>query len=283
MKKIVVLGSNGQLGSCFRDIEFEFTDYDLHFFSSKQIDITDFVKIEQIFSKFKFNYCINCAAYTSVDLAEEEKDKAFKVNVEGIKNLVEVCNKFNVCLVSFSTDYVFDGKQKKPYTELCKPNPINYYGKTKFEGEKAILNSSNKFFIIRVSWLYSRNGNNFIKTIINLTKTKKEIGVVSDQYGTPTSAESLVYFVLHIIKLDSKDYGLYHFSNRGIVSWYDIAKSIIKNLNLTTTIKPIGTNEFITKANRPNFSCLNLTKTENTFNFFIEDWEKELKKHLSNE
>ena len=168
MKKIVVFGSNGQLGSCFRDEEFKFTDYELHFFSSKQFDITDLVKIEQIFSKFKFNYCINCAAYTSVDLAEEEKDKAFKVNVEGIKNLVKACNQFNVCLVSFSTDYVFDGKQNMPYSELCKPNPINYYGKTKYEGEKVILNSSNKFFIIRISWLYSKNGNNFINTHLYL-------------------------------------------------------------------------------------------------------------------
>ena len=268
MKKIVVLGSNGQLGLSFKDLELEFKDYKLFFFSSKQVDITNVKKLEQTFFKFKFSYCINCAAYTAVDSAETQKEKSFKVNVEGVKNLVEVCNLFNVCLISFSTDYVFDGKQKKPYTELCKPSPINYYGKTKYEGEKLILSLSEKFFIVRVSWLYSKNANNFVKTIINLSKTKKEIAVVSDQFGAPTSTESLVRFILHIIETDSKDYGLYHFSNKGIVSWYDIAKSIIKNLNLKTIVKPIGTNQFITNAKRPSFSCLNLSKTENTFNFF---------------
>lgn len=272
--RILVTGSNGQLGTCIKDIDNNM--FDIHYVNSTELDITNKQKVKEFFEKHKLDWCVNCAAYTAVDKAESEYDNAYKVNVSGVKNLAESCIKYNVKLVHISTDFVFDGEHNKPYKESDPTNPISVYGDTKLKGEHALSNSLKEYFILRTSWLYSEHGSNFLKTMLRLSKDKTQLGVVGDQIGTPTYAKDLAKAIFHIISNDISDYGIYHYSNNGVASWYDFAKAIFDISNINIQLNNITTAQFPTPAKRPYFSVLDKTKIETTLKQKAPYWRDSL-------
>lgn len=277
MTRVLVTGSDGQLGMCIREIQSQYPGVSFCFTNKEELDITKKGELKTFFSSNKIDWCINCAAYTNVDKAEEEPDKARRINTKGPQVLAEVTNKYNVSLIHVSTDFVFDGKQKSPYKENDKTNPVNIYGKTKLEGEQKVAIFNPQHFIIRTSWLYSKYNRNFLKTMLNIATEKKKINVVSDQFGSPTNATDLAQAFLKIISSDSKSYGIYHYSNEGVVSWFEFAKTIFKEKQLNIELKPIETKNYITLAKRPLYSVLDKTKIKKTFNLDIPFWKDSLK------
>jgi len=279
-KNILVTGANGQLGSeikylsKFHNINFTFTDIE-------ELDITSMDEIEGFFSSQEFGYIINCAAYTAVDKAEEEKEEADLANHIAVKNLAVMSSKFNAKLIHISTDFVFDGSSSIPFTEEDKTNPLSVYGKTKLAGEKAVLKHGSEVIIIRTSWLYSSFGNNFVKTMIGLTKKRDSIGIVFDQLGTPTYARDLAEAVLNII--NSQDFltGVYHYSNEGVASWYDFTKAIVEIAGIKCSIDPIETYQYPTPAKRPAYSILNKAKIKKVYNMEIPYWKTSLEKCIN--
>ena len=209
MKRVLVTGGNGQLARCLNDVVNSLTEYEFIFASSSDLNITNKAQINSFFDQNSFSYCINCAAYTAVDKAEEESERAFKVNATGADNLAKVCEEKDVILVHISTDFVFDGEQACSYEESDITNPINVYGASKLKGEQLIQENLRQYFILRTSWLYSEYGANFLKTMLRLGNEKEELNVVSDQIGSPTYAKDLARAILKIIEVDSKDYGIY--------------------------------------------------------------------------
>jgi dTDP-4-dehydrorhamnose reductase len=274
--RILVTGSHGQLGRCIQDLaienpkeEFVFTDY-------QELDITQTDKVNDFFANRSFDYCINCAAYTSVDTAENEPDIVFKINAEGPKNLAKACLDFGCILIHISTDFVFDGTKKTPYTEEDIPNPINVYGASKLKGELNLKQILDKYFIIRTSWVYSEHGSNFLKTMLRLGKERDELKVVNDQMGSPTYAADLAAFIIFLIIHKKDEYGLFHFSNQGSISWYDFAKTILKLISSNCEILPITTVDYPTAAIRPSYSVLDKTKVKKLFKIDIPEWEASL-------
>ncbi|MEI0698292.1 dTDP-4-dehydrorhamnose reductase [Brachyspira intermedia] len=258
-----IIGKNGMLA---KDILYTFDKNSIEYVATdSDIDITN-IDILNNFSKDKnIKTIINCSAYTKVDLAEDEKDICYKVNGEGVKNIAEIASNIKSDLIHFSTDYVFDGESTKPYTEEDKTNPINIYGKSKLEGENYAL-SYNKSIVIRVSWLYGINGNNFVKTMIKLMNSKESIKVVNDQFGSPTFTQNVSEEIFNLVDKKSFYYGLYHYTNEGNISWYDFANSIYKIgkeynvINNYCKINPCTTGEYLTKAKRPKYSVLSVEK-----------------------
>jgi len=281
MKKILVTGSNGQLGSCIKIKSKEQKTLDFVFLDSKGLDVTNSKQIDEVFSNNNFDYCINCAAYTAVDQAEDESDIAYNINTLGAKNLAEASKKYKVTLIHVSTDFVFNGQAQVPYKETDITNPLGVYGSTKLEGEKEIQSKLPEHYIIRTSWLYSEFKNNFLKTMLNLASKKDALGVVNDQFGTPTNANDLSEAILKIIISEKKEYGLYHFSNLGETTWYEFAKAIFDLTNTNIKLTPISTEQYKTKALRPKYSVLDKTKIIKTFDLNILNWEKSLKKHFN--
>jgi dTDP-4-dehydrorhamnose reductase len=284
MAKILVTGSNGQLGSELQKLSdntsgnFIFTDIDT-------LDITDYPSLEKFCLSHNFKIIINCAAYTAVDKAESDTDKAYAINCTAVKNLTQVARLLDATLIQISTDYVFDGAANTPYSETDAINPISVYGKTKAAGEKEAL-LYDKSVIIRTAWLYSTFGNNIVKTILKLSKERNSLGFVFDQTGTPTYAEDLAKAILTIVDDTFKEgtkAGIYHFSNEGVCSWYDVAYEIIHYTNnKNCSIKPIETHEYPTPAKRPAYSVLNKQKIRNTFGIKIPHWRDSLQKCLNN-
>lgn len=274
--KILITGANGQLGRCLQDVAVQFPDYDFHFKSSTELDITSKAGIESLFEDEKFDYCINCAAYTAVDKAETDKENAFLVNAEAVKYLAEACMAHNTVLIHISTDFVFDGTKAEPYTEEDIPNPLNVYGASKLKGEQHVQHLLNKYFIIRTSWVYSEYGNNFVKTMIRLGLEKDEISVVDDQIGSPTYAGDLAEVIMKIISSKAISYGLYHYSNKGEISWYDFAFEIFKWSNLKTKVNKIISSEYQTIAKRPIYSVLNTCKLARIYEQNIFKWKERL-------
>ena len=281
MIKILVTGGNGQLAQCLKDVVNHQDELDVDFQDLPDLDITNKQQLESYFSNNELDYCINCAAYTAVDLAEEQSDLAYAVNAEGPKNLAEVCKKYQVKLLHISTDFVFDGNKQTPYLETDMPNPLGVYGASKWQGERYIQEVMEEYFIIRTSWLYSEYGNNFMKTMLKLSETREEISVVSDQFGSPTYAGDLAEVLIKIVLSSSISYGIYHYSNGGIVSWYDFAVEIFKQFGKPIEVKPIKTEGYPTAAKRPKFSVLNTIKIENNFDCTIKDWQGSLKSKFS--
>ncbi|PKD21584.1 dTDP-4-dehydrorhamnose reductase [Salegentibacter salinarum] len=277
MKNILVTGANGQLGACFKKIEGNYPDFNFEFKSSAEADITDKSKLQQLFSEMNFDWIINCAAYTNVEKAESEEEKAFKINAEAGKKLAEVCEENQAILVHFSTDYVFDGKAEKPYKETDKTNPINVYGASKLKGELAIAEVLKEHFIFRTSWLYSEFGHNFYKTILRKIEEKAELNITTSQTGTPTNANDLAEFVMEIIATENKNFGLYHFSNSGKATWYDFAKAILEFTGNSKKIRLNESNKFKTIAARPDYSVLDKTKIQQKFQKQIPEWKVSLK------
>lgn len=271
-RKVLVTGYKGQLGSelkelsCKSNNEFIFTDVD-------ELDITELSSADKFLKNSPVDYIINCAAYTAVDKAENDYETAYKVNALAPKNLAVLSSEKNIRLIHISTDFVFDGRKSLPYKEDDTENPLSVYGKTKLDGEKEIFSNTNSAVIIRTSWLYSTYGNNFVKTMIRLGKERKELGVIFDQTGTPTYARDLAGVILNII--DNGDFSknqLYHYSNEGVASWYDFAKSVMDMAGLGAVVKPIETSQYPTPAKRPHYSVLNKSKIKNHFNIVIPHW-----------
>ena len=225
----------------------------------------------------KIDYCINCAAYTAVDKAETEVEKAFEINAKGAKNLALVCNAQDAILIHISTDFVFDGNKTEPYTETDVPKPISVYGASKLQGEVEVQKTLKKHFIIRTSWLYSEHGANFMKTMLRLAEIRDEISVVSDQIGTPTYAGDLADVILKIIRSKQQNFGLYHYSNEGVASWYDFAKAIFEASDLKVKTIPIKTEAYPTPAKRPVYSVMDKTKITSILGVETRNWQDSLK------
>lgn len=280
MLKILVTGKDGQLGQCIKSVAYKYPNLEFSFKSSSELDITNKVKVESAFSVQQYDYCINCAAYTNVDNAETEKELAHNINAVGSKNLAEECLKHQVTLVHISTDFVFDGKGSVPYTENSETQPLGIYGKTKLEGEEIISKFLKKYFIIRTSWLYSEFGNNFLKTMLRLASDREELGVVNDQIGSPTYAIDLANVVLRLIEDKNTSYGIYHYSNEGVISWYDFAKEIFRLSKSTIKLNKIETKDYPTKAERPQYSVLDTSKIKHFTD--ISNWKDSLFKAILN-
>lgn len=272
--KLLITGANGQLGRCLQDVAKGFTDHEFHFKTSQELDITKKEQIDNLFAQEKYDYCINCAAYTAVDKAETDQDNAFLVNAEAVKYLAEACKAQNTILIHVSTDFVFNGSKTTPYTEEDIPNPINVYGASKLKGEQNVQKVLEKYFIIRTSWVYSEYGNNFVKTMLRLGAERDELSVVNDQIGSPTYAGDLAKAIIEIISLKATNYGLYHYSNEGAVSWYDFAKAIFKSKDMNVKVNPIPSTAYPTAAKRPMFSVMETAKVSEFVK--IRCWEKGL-------
>ena len=281
MKTVLVTGSNGQLGESIKSLKSFNPKVNFIFANRIDLDITESTELESFFNKNTIDWCVNCAAYTQVDLAEKETDKAFSINAQGSKNLAEVCNKNKTKLIHISTDFVFDGNGNKPYTEDNKTNPINVYGLSKLQGEIEIRKALKEHVIIRTSWLYSEHGKNFLKTMLRLSETKNEISVVNDQIGSPTYAGDLAEIIMLIVEKDIEDYGLYHFCNKGETSWHGFAKEIFRLTESNIDVKPILSSDFKTEAKRPSYSVMCTNKIENILGLNIENWKISLTKALS--
>ncbi|WP_338357113.1 dTDP-4-dehydrorhamnose reductase [Yeosuana marina] len=281
MITILVTGGNGQLASCIKDVEKQYDDLNVIYTDYLELDICDLNQVQAFFKTNKqINYCINCAAYTAVDKAETEVEKAFEINAKGAKNLALACNEYGVILIHISTDFVFDGEKREPYIETDLAKPISVYGASKLQGELEILQILKEHFIIRTSWLYSEYGGNFMKTMLRLAETREEISVVSDQIGTPTYAGDLAQVVIDIINLKSHNYGVYHYSNEGVASWFDFAKAIFEETNTEIKVNSINTEDYPTPAKRPDFSVMDKTKIKTALKIEIPFWRDSLENVL---
>ncbi|WP_417444246.1 dTDP-4-dehydrorhamnose reductase [Joostella sp.] len=258
MIKVLVTGANGQLGRTIQKYKENYKGVEFIFCDSKELDITNKDSIASVFNKYKFDCCINCAAYTNVEQAEAKPEKAFLVNAEGVKNLAQVCKLHKVTLVHISTDYVFDGNKLTPYRIDDLPNPINEYGKSKLKGEQFIQEQLEEYFIIRTSWLYSREfGKNFYRTILEKAKKEKELFITDAQTGCPTDTQNLTEYILMLILREYREkyYGIHHFCDKEILTWYSFAKKIIEENHLKD-LKITKDNSYKTLAIRPKYSVL---------------------------
>lgn len=271
---ILVTGSKGQLGSEIKGLSSNYS-YNFFFTDRLNIDITNKDNIKDFCQTNNINVIINCAAYTAVDKAESDTENADLVNRKAVKKLAIVSSELNIKLIHISTDYVFDGRNFKPYKEEFQVNPQGVYGKTKLEGELELININPKnSLIIRTSWVYSYYGNNFVKTMLRLGKEKDSLGVVFDQIGTPTYALHLAKIILDIIpQIENEKVEIVNFSNEGVVSWYDFAKEIMKMAKIDCKINPIESFQYPTPAVRPHFSVLNKAKIKAMFNVEIPYWK----------
>ena len=285
---VLVTGANGQLGQSLQFIAPNYPEIDFVFCSSADLDISDLKNCQKVFSKINPDFCINAAAYTAVDKAESEPEKAQLINVIGAKNIAEICKAHNTILLHVSTDFVFDGTSTalsvtKGYTEDDIPNPTGVYGQTKLDGEKAIQATFDNYFIVRTSWVYSQFGNNFMKTMLRLGSERDSISVVNDQIGTPTNAVDLAQVLVKIIIYNTQHptfgtFGIYNFSNEGQCSWYDFAKKIFEINKIKIDLQSIPTTSFPTLAKRPKYSVLDKAKIKDAFGIEIKNWEESLKK-----
>ncbi|QBO57517.1 dTDP-4-dehydrorhamnose reductase [Chryseobacterium salivictor] len=277
MKKILVIGSNGQLGSCFKKLAPDFENqFEFRFADSQELNITERRAVEDFFEDYKPDFCINAAAYTAVDLAEKEADKAFAVNADGVANVAEACKASRTVLIHISTDYVFDGESNISYSEDNFTNPQGVYGASKLKGEELALENNPQTMVIRTSWLYSEFNKNFVKTMLNLFSTKDELGIVADQFGQPTNANDLANAVMKIIQSDPKMFGIFHFSNYPETNWFEFASKIAEFSNSGIKLKAITTEEFPTPAKRPRRSTMALDKIEKVYRIEPIHWEHSL-------
>ncbi|MCH5221866.1 MAG: dTDP-4-dehydrorhamnose reductase [Muribaculaceae bacterium] len=273
---ILVTGCNGQLGSELRRILGDravYTDIDT-------LDLCNRDEVERFMRIGGFDYVINCAAYTAVDRAEEEKIQCHAANVEAVENLARAAAKYGSRIVQISTDYVFDGNHYTPYHEGDKTNPLSVYGITKRKGETALLGLAPESIVIRTGWLYSSFGNNFMKKMIALAQKGGNLKVVSDQIGTPTYAADLANAIVDIINQTKWTPGVYHFSNEGVASWYDFALAIIEEKAIDCAVTPISTDDYPTAATRPKYSVLDKNKIKTTYGISISHWRVALRRCL---
>lgn len=287
MFNVLVTGASGQVGSEIKEIVNDGldlkSDVNFYFTDSKTLDITDHDEVKGYIEKNAISSIINCAAYTAVDKAESDETNADTINHLAVKNLAQIAKEKEIKLIHISTDYVFDGTNHRPYMESDETSPRGAYGKTKLDGEEAMLESNPKnSLIIRTSWIYSSYGANFVKTMLRLGKEKDSLGVIYDQVGTPTYAKDLARTILEIIpKINNEKVEIYNYSNEGVLSWYDFAKEIMRMAKLECKINPIETKEYPTPATRPHYSLLNKSKIKKDFGIVIPYWKDSLDECLT--
>ncbi|MEZ4907641.1 MAG: dTDP-4-dehydrorhamnose reductase [Saprospiraceae bacterium] len=276
-KKILVTGASGQLGRSFQSLTEVFDNLEFVFTDVEFLDITNIQSVNEVFSTEKPNYCINCAAYTLVDKAEENVELNNRINIDGPKNLAHACKDFNAKLIHISSDYVYNGfDQNVVFAEDDYLNPLSVYAKSKLEGELQIKKYLSDYMIFRTSWLYSEYGNNFVKTILKYSKERDELKVVNDQEGSPTYAIDLAHDILKILARDDFQNGIYNYSNEGFVSWFEFAKEIVDYSNINCKILPIATKDYPTAAKRPLNSKMSKQKFITSFNIPMKKWQESL-------
>lgn len=274
--KILVTGSHGQLGTELRHAIEREGGFEAVYIDIDTLDLRDRAGVEAFIRAGEFTHIVNCAAYTAVDRAEEEKSACAEANIDAVANLARLADELNYKIIHISTDYVFDGHAYKPYTESDKVNPMTHYGATKRKGETALIGLAPSSIIIRTGWLYSPFGHNFVKTIMAKAQSADTLHVVNDQIGTPTYAADLAAAILTILKAPQWVPGIVNYSNEGVASWYDFAVAIVKHSGATCRVQPILSKEFPTPAIRPHFSVLNKCKFRATYGVDIPHWEESL-------
>jgi len=283
MSKILVTGVNGQLGSELRALSGFYPQHDFTFADRNTLDFSNLCKLEDFFEDKSFDVIINCAAYTAVDRAESDEELANTINHRAVSLLAKIAKKKNISLIHVSTDYVFDGKNYRPYIETDPTDPQGVYGRTKCDGENSILDvAPANTIIIRTSWVYSTFGSNFVKTMLRLGKERDSLGVIFDQVGTPTYARDLASAILDILpQINNVTPEVYHYSNEGAASWYDFSQAIFELAGIQCTVNPITTDQYPTPASRPHYSLLNKSKIKNDFEIIIPYWRDSLKECLT--
>lgn len=282
-KNILITGANGQLGSEIRRNSSKIEEqFNFIFTDALELDITKYADVDNFVKDNNIYYIVNCAAYTAVDKAEDEDqvDLCYLINHKALENLGRAASKYNAKVIHVSTDYVFDGTKTSPYLETDSTSPNSVYGKSKVKGELALLEACPQSIIIRTAWLYSIYGNNFVKTMMKLGAEREALNVVADQTGTPTNARDLAIAILDIVAYSEKNIfeaGIYHYSNEGVTTWYDFTVAIHKAANITTCqVSPITTDQYPTKAKRPQYSVLDKSKIKSTFAITIPQWQQSL-------
>jgi len=283
LRCILVTGANGQLANELKVLSSGFPQYQFLFTTKEELPIENTEALTSFFQKNKIDYCINCAAYTAVDKAEIEKEKAFLINADAVRELAAVCLNHQTKFIHISTDYVYDGSVHNPLQEENPVGPINIYGASKLKGEELALQKNPSSLIIRTSWVYSSFGNNFVKTMIRLFKEKNEINVINDQFGSPTYAADLAGVIMKLIEEteQGKSFsGIVNYSNSGVTTWYEFAQEIKSLVNSNCKINPIPTSAYPTPAKRPLYSVLDTSKIKGLLQISIPDWQESLKKCL---
>jgi dTDP-4-dehydrorhamnose reductase len=281
MKKILVVGGNGQLGNCIKKIAPDFElDYEFIFTDSQLLDVTDEDQVNSFFYNNKPDFCINASAFTAVDLAEKEKEKAFAVNADGVAYLAQACKEYNTVFIHVSTDYVFDGETNLCYSEDDFTSPIGVYGESKLKGEELALDANSKTIILRTSWLYSEFNKNFVKTMLHLFSQKEELGIVADQFGQPTNANDLADAIMNIIETPQKSYGIFHFSNYPETTWFEFAQKIAELSKSSIKLNALTTEQYPTPAKRPKRSTMCLDKIQEVYKIEPKHWENSLEECL---
>jgi dTDP-4-dehydrorhamnose reductase len=282
---IVVTGKNGQLGwEMLQLVEHFNKSFDFLFTGRENLDLSKPETIAPFFEKNQPDYFVNCAAYTAVDKAEQENELAYKTNAESVGLIAQYCSKIHAKLITISTDYVFDGNGVIPYSTETKTSPINYYGYSKWMGEQLALSNCAETIVIRTSWVYSAHGNNFVKTMLRLMNDRRELNVVSDQIGSPTYAADLALTIIKIIEsieLGNAHYGIFHYSNSGVISWFDFATAIAKEGGKNCMVHPIPSSAYPTPAKRPAYSVMECSKLVKDYGIELKPWEEGLKKCFS--
>jgi dTDP-4-dehydrorhamnose reductase len=276
-KTILITGAQGQLGCEFQALQESFSQNHFLFAGRNELQIADEDSINNYFSNNKIDVCVNCAAYTAVDKAEQERELAISVNASAVGYLAKACATYNTQFIHISTDYVFDGTATSPYKPDDKTNPVNFYGQTKLNGELNAIKENENSIIIRTAWVYSSFGNNFVKTMMRLMNERESIGVVKDQLGAPTYAADLAAAIMQIIDKNNFVAGIYHYCNKGNISWYDFAKEIASQINTSCIVNAITTAQFPTPAARPAYSALDTEKICFAFGIEIPEWKESLR------
>jgi len=281
MINILVTGGKGQLATCIKDIAKDLDGYNFIYVDLDELDITNSAEVDTFFDTESISHCVNCAAYTAVDRAESEGELAEMVNKVGAQNLAKACKNNGAELIQISTDFVFDGKKSQPYLEDDVAKPLSVYGLTKLNGEYAVLNTLPTAFVLRTSWLYSEHGQNFFKTMLRLGKERDNLNIVYDQIGTPTYAGDLAKVIVKIITENIVNYGVYHYSNEGVASWYDFAKAIFDESGAKLKLMPIRSEAYPTPAKRPAYSVMDKSKIKEALLLEIPYWRDSLKQCLT--
>lgn len=282
-KRVLICGCNGQLGRTLQDLVSDYPEFSFYCTDIDTLDLRDFDAVSSFINEHKIDITINASAYTAVERAETEIALAYQVNEKAVDNLARATYGRGGFLVHISTDYVFDGESKEAYKPEDTPNPVSVYGASKLAGEERMIESGCRGIIIRIAWLYSIYGNNFVKTMLKLSSEREEIRVVNDQWGAPTNARDLAEVIMKIISYEDNILGtkIYHYSNEGVISWYQFAEEIIRLSGHKCSVCPISSEEFGAKVKRPSFSLLDHTKIAKDFNISIQKWEDSLLRDLS--
>jgi dTDP-4-dehydrorhamnose reductase len=275
--KILVTGSNGQLGSDLKDLAASYPKFDFIFTDVAELSIVDKNAVDSLFAKERPAYLINCAAYTAVDKAESEKQLSDEINGTAVGILASACESHGTKFIHISTDYVFNGEASSPLKETDQVDPVNAYGASKLLGEQLAVQNNTGVIIIRTSWVYSFYGKNFVKTMMRLMGEKESLGVIDDQLGSPTYAADLADAIMQIISSGKWEPGIYNYSNDGVISWFDFANEIKKQIGSNCIVNPLTTEQFPTPAKRPKYSVLDKAKIQNTFSITLKDWKESLR------